>query len=103
MRQLLGLTSVLLLATTAAAASLFSTPTESKWKVTKGATSAGTVTLLTGAKGVRAEWRASAPKSPVIVFLGSNNKVWVRETGGDVELATYKGAIEKSIVPALLF
>ena len=103
MRQLLGLTSILLLATTAAAASLFSTPTESKWKVTKGATSAGTVTLLTSAKGVRAEWRASAAKSPVVVFLGSNNKVWVRETGGDVELATYKGNVEKSIVPALVF
>lgn len=103
MTRLLAVTSALILATTAAAASLFSTPTESKWKVTKGATSAGTVTLLTSAKGVRAEWRLSAAKSPLVVFLGSNNKVWVRQTGGDVELATYKGGIEKSIVPALVF
>jgi hypothetical protein len=86
-----------------AAASLFSTPTESKWTVTKGTTAAGSVTLLTSARGVRAEWRASAPKSPLVVFLGSNGKVWVRETGGDVEVAAYKGGIEKSIVPALLF
>ncbi len=86
-----------------AAASLFSIPTESKWTVTKGTTTAGTVTLLTSAKGVRAEWRASAPKSPLIVFLGQSDKVWVRETGGDVELSAYKGGMEKSIIPALLF
>ena len=93
----------ILLTAILAAASLFSTPTESKWTVTKGAANAGTVTLLTSAKGVRAEWRAAAPKSPLIVFLGGNDKVWVRETGGDVELGAYKGGIEKSIVPALLF
>jgi hypothetical protein len=86
-----------------AAVSLFSTPTESKWTVTKGATAAGTVTLLTSAKGVRAEWRAAAPKSPLVVFLGGNGKVWVRETGGDVELAAYKGGVEKQFIPALLF
>jgi hypothetical protein len=85
------------------AASLFSTPTESKWTVTKGTAAAGSVTLLTSARGVRAEWRAAAPKSPLVVFLGSNGKVWVRETGGDVELAAHKGGIEKNIVPALLF
>lgn len=93
----------ILLSAILAAVSLFSTPTDSKWTVTKGTTTVGTVTLLTSAKGVRAEWRAAAPKSPLIVFLGNNGKVWVRETGGDVELAAYKGGIEKSIVPALLF
>ena len=103
MRSILAVTALLIATVALGAPTLFSTPTESKWKVTKGATSTGTVTLLTSAKGVRAEWRASAAKSPVIVFLGSNNKVWVRETGGDVDLATYKGNVEKSIVPALLF
>ncbi len=80
---------------------LFSTPTESKWIVTKGGTAAGTVTLLTSSSGsARAELRTS-PKSPVVVFLaGRDGKVWVRESGGDVELAQYKG--EKSLVPALL-
>lgn len=81
---------------------LFSTPTESKWTVTKGGQAAGSVTLLTSAAGARAEWRASA-KSPVVVFLGSKDKIWVRGSGGDVELAQYKGGVEKSIVPALLF
>ena len=82
---------------------LFNTPTESKWTVTKGGAAAGTVTLLTGKSGVRAELRAT-PKSPVVVFLGSNNKVWARESGGDVELSAYKGTgAEKNILPALLF
>lgn len=93
-----GFPAVLILA-----AVLFNTPTETKWTVTKGGAAAGTVTLLTGKSGVRAELRAT-PKSPVIVFLGSNNKVWVRESGGDVELSAYKGTgIEKSILPALLY
>jgi hypothetical protein len=82
---------------------LFNTPTESKWTVTKGGAAAGSVTLLTGKNTVRAEFRATA-KSPVIVFLGgTDGKVWVRESGGDVELASFKGGAEKSFVPALLF
>ncbi len=40
----------------------------------------------------------------MVVFLGSNDKVWVRESGGDVELSAYKGTgAEKSILPALLY
>ena len=85
------------------AAVLFNTPTETKWTVTKGGAAAGSVTLLTGKTGVRAEFRAT-PKSPVVVFLGSGNKVWVRESGGDVELSAYKGTgAGKSILPALLY
>lgn len=103
MRGILAVTALLTATVALAAPALFSTPTESKWTVKKGATGAATVTLLTSGRGVRAEWRAAAAKSPAIVFLGSNNKVWVRQTGGDVELAAYKGGIEKSIVPALLF
>lgn len=81
---------------------LFDTPTESKWTVRKGGTAAGNVTLLTSANGVRGEYRSSA-KSPVVVFLGGNDgKVWVRQTGGDVELASYKGS-ETRFLPALLF
>ena len=81
---------------------LFSTPTESKWTVTKGAQAAGTVTLLTSSTGARAEWRATA-KSPVVVFLaGKDGKVWVRESGGDVELASYKGGAEKELLAALV-
>jgi len=95
---MIGFPAVLVLA-----AVLFNTPTESKWTVTKGGTAAGNVTLLTGKSGVRAEFRAT-PKSPVVVFLGSNDKIWVRESGGDVELSAYKGAgAEKSILPALLY
>jgi hypothetical protein len=81
---------------------LFPGATESKWKVTKGSAAAGTVTLLTGATGVRAEWRADA-KAPATVFLGGQGKVWVRESGGDVELASYKGGVDKTVVPALVF
>jgi hypothetical protein len=102
MKKLLAVAALLTATAALGAPALFSTPTESKWTVTKGGTTAGSITLLTSANGVRAEWRAAAAKSPVVVFLGSNNKVWVRETGGDVELSTYKGAA-KAFVPALLF
>lgn len=83
---------------------LFNTPTESKWTVTKGGASVGNVALLTtGKNSVRAEFRANA-KSPVVVFLGgTDGKVWARESGGDVELASFKGGAEKSFLPALLF
>lgn len=99
------MTVVVLFAATsllAAAPPLFPGATESKWKVTKGTAAAGTVTLLTGATGVRAELRADA-KAPAIVFLGKEGKVWVRESGGDVELASYKGGFERTILPALLY
>ncbi|MDQ3282342.1 MAG: hypothetical protein M3Q69_13140 [Acidobacteriota bacterium] len=102
MKRILAVLTVAVATAAIAAPPLFKTPTESKWNVTKGGSTAGTITLLTAANGTRAEWRASA-KSPVIIFLGSNDKVWVRESGGDVELASYKGGIESSIVPALLF
>lgn len=103
MRKLLMI--VVLAATASAHAApqpLFPGATESKWKVTKGSAAAGTVTLLTSATGVRAEWRADA-KAPVTIFLGGQGKVWVRETGGDAELAAHKGGIENTIVPALVF
>ena len=85
----------------AAMAALFPASTESKWDVTKNGKPAGTVTLLTGSAGVRAEYRAGA-KSPVVVFLGASEKVWVRESGGDVELSAYNGGAEKEFVPALV-
>jgi len=103
MKRILAVLTLAVASAAIAAPPLFNTPTESKWTVTKGGKAAGTVTLLTGTAGVRAEWRASAAKSPLVVFLGGSNKVWVRQTGGDVELAAYKGGIEKSIVPALVY
>jgi hypothetical protein len=81
---------------------LFQGGTESKWTLSKGATPAGTVTLLTSAAGTRAEYRAVA-KSPVVVLLGGSGKVWMRTTGGDVELASDKSTgPERIVLPALL-
>lgn len=91
----------LLITTAAVAAPLFKSASESKWSVTNDGKDAGTVTLLTRADGARAEWRASA-KSPVIVYLGDGSKVWVRETGGDVDTATHKGGDHKLFLPALI-
>ncbi|HJT16384.1 MAG TPA: hypothetical protein VJ853_03305, partial [Thermoanaerobaculia bacterium] len=75
--------------------------TESKWTVTHGKTTVGTVTLLTSSFGAaRAEWRAN---SKTTVFLLGNGKTWLRETGGDVDISTFKPtAPEHTIVPALL-
>lgn len=104
MRSFLGVV-VLLTATAAVAAPqpLFPGATESKWKVAKGTTAAGTVTLLTSATGVRAEYRGTAAKAPVVIFLGGQGKVWVRESGGDVEVASFQGGAEKTFVPALVY
>jgi hypothetical protein len=85
-----------------AAAALISGNTESKWTATRGKTTVGTVTLLTSNAGKRAEWR-TAGKSAITVFLANNGKVWMRESGGDVEMASIKPvAPEHWIVPALL-
>jgi hypothetical protein len=93
--------AVLVAATAWAAPPLFQGSTESKWTITKGGADAGTVTVLTSATGTRAEYRAGA-KAPVVVLLGGNGKLWLRESGGDVELATKKGGIEQTVLPALL-
>ena len=62
----------------------------------------GTITLLTNAKGTRAEWKATGQPA-TIIFLGGNGKVWVRTPGGDVELATISNSnIENTVAPALL-
>jgi len=76
--------------------------TESRWAVTKGTSTVGTITLLTSAKGTRAEWKG-AGQPATIIFLGGNGKVWVRTTGGDVELATISNHnVENTVTPALL-
>jgi hypothetical protein len=85
-----------------AAISLISGNTESKWTVTKGSAPAGTITLLTSGSGARAEWR-SPGKPATTVLLGGNGKVWLRTTGGDVELATISASpVENTVAPALL-
>lgn len=86
----------------AATPALFPTPSESKWSVTKGGASAGTITLLTSSTGTRAEWRTDA-KSPVRVLLGGSGKVWVRTNNVDTELETMSAMTpEYAVVPALL-
>lgn len=75
--------------------------TETKWSVTSGSTAAGTITMLSGPQGIRTEWKKD-PKAAPVVFLFVGGKTWVRETGGDIELDTYKGGVEKTVVPALM-
>jgi hypothetical protein len=85
-----------------AAVSLIGGNTESKWAVSKGSTSVGTITLLTSASGARAEWRAP-DKPATTVFIGNGGKVWRRTTGGDVELSTITTSnLENTLASALL-
>jgi hypothetical protein len=85
-----------------AAASLLSGGTESIWTVSKGSTAVGTITLLTSSAGTRAEWRGTGQPA-TIVFLGADDKVWLRTPTGDVELASVSAAsTENTVVPALL-
>lgn len=91
-----------LLVAVLAATAVISGNTESKWTVTKGSKTIGSVTLLTTSSAARAEWRAAGSKTTT-VFLLANGKVWLRETGGDVEVSTIKAtAPEDVIAPALL-
>ena len=85
-----------------AAVALIAGNTESTWTVKKGSSAVGTITLLTSGSGTRAEWKA-AGKGGTTVFLGGQGKVWLRTTGGDVELATINNTtIENAVAPALL-
>lgn len=103
MRRRLWLSSVVLLAVnTFAAPALFRSPSESRWTVSEGKRAAGTLTLLTGTTGSRAEWRAS-DKAAATVFIGTNGHVWVRGSGGDTDLAsTPPDSIANVVAPALL-
>jgi hypothetical protein len=86
----------------AATPALFSSPTESKWSVTSGGTTVGTITLLTSPTASRAEWRSDA-RSPVSVMLAGNGKVWVRTGSSDTPLETMSAMTPQfAVVPALL-
>ena len=82
--------------------SIVGSGTESKWTVTKGSTTLGTITLLTSDNANRAEWKASGQKAAT-VFLAGQGGVWLRTNGGDVPLSTISAdGVENAIVPALL-
>ncbi len=86
----------------AAAVPLLSPGTESKWKVTKGATQLGNITVLASSSASRAEWK-TAEKSPTEIFIGTGGKSWMRTTGGDIEVSTLKADLaQRIVVPALL-
>lgn len=83
-----------------AAPALFSTSSESKWSVSRGSAPIGTITLLTSSAGTRAEFRASS--GGVTTFLGGNGSVWMRGSGGDVDLATISATTPESTSAAAL-
>lgn len=86
----------------AAAAPLLNPGTESKWKVMKGATHLGTITVLTSSSASRAEWKTTDKAAPE-VFIGTSGKAWMRSTGGDIELSTLKADLpQRIVIPALL-
>ena len=98
--------AALLVAAAAQAAppALFPAATQSNWSVTKGGKSVGTITLLTSSNATRAEFRAEGGKSAAAtVFLGGQNKVWLRVTGGDTELESMNATtVENTTAPAIL-
>ena len=84
----------------AAAPPLFNSPSESKWTVAQGSKSIGTITLLTGNSGTRAEYRSSS--GTVTTLLGGNGGVWMRASGGDVDLATISATTPETTTAAAL-
>ena len=98
------LSSWLLLAGTTAlfaAPPLFTGATESKWILASGTRSLGTITLLTSSSGTRAEFRPQTG-SPVTTLLGGNGTVWLRASGGDVELSTISASTPEQTAAAAL-
>jgi hypothetical protein len=86
-----------------AAPALFPNATQSNWSVTTGGKAAGTITLLTSANATRAEFRGRGNSAAATVFLGGQNKVWLRVTGGDTELESMSATgVENITAPALL-
>jgi hypothetical protein len=86
----------------AAVAPLVNSGTESKWKVTKGTAQIGTVTVLTSATAGRAEWKTNEKSTPE-VFIGTGGKIWMRATGGDVDVATLSATMApRDVAQALL-
>ncbi|MCU1347496.1 MAG: hypothetical protein JWO56_526 [Acidobacteria bacterium] len=86
-----------------AAPALFPTATQSNWSVTKGGKPLGTITLLTSPQATRAEFRGEGKSTAATVFLGGQNKVWLRVTGGDAELESMSVTnVENTTAPALL-
>jgi hypothetical protein len=77
-----------------AAPPLFTSATESKWTVTQGSKSIGTITLLTSSSGTRAEFRPLS--GSVSTFLGGNNSVWMRSGGQDTDVATISATTPES-------
>lgn len=84
----------------ASAPPLFNSPSESKWTVTQGSNSIGTITLLTSDSGTRAEFRSSS--GAVTTLLGGNGSVWMRTSGGDVDLATISATTPETTTAAAL-
>ena len=84
----------------AAAPPLFHSPSESKWAVTQGSKPIGTITLLTSNSGTRAEFHSSA--GTVTTLLGGNGSVWMRTSGGDVDLATISATTPETTSAAAL-
>jgi hypothetical protein len=79
---------------------LFSGATESKWAVTKGSSSIGTITLLTSANGTRAEFRS--PSGTVTTLLGGNGSVWLHASANDTDLATISATTPETTTAAAL-
>jgi hypothetical protein len=100
MRRIAWLFAVPFLAAGAlAAATLFNTPTESKWSVKSGDAAVGTIVVISDGTHARAEWQP-VDRTPQVTVIATDKKLWVSSAGGDVELASFKGGIEKTILPA---
>ncbi len=101
MKSVLRSSFLVLIASAAfAAPPLFNGASESKWTLASGTKSLGTITLLTSSAGTRAEVRGAS--GIVTTYLGGNGNVWLRASGGDVELSTISAATPESNAAAAL-
>jgi hypothetical protein len=92
MRKAIGAVMVMCAAAAyAAAPGVVSPGTQSTFNVTSGGKTLGMMTLLTSTSAARAEWKPSSGGKAVAttVYIADGKTVWLRATGGDVDLATF--------------
>src|SRR5262249_25088231 len=79
--------------------------TQSTWSATSGGKTFGVMTLLTSSNAARAEWKPSSggKAATTTVYIADGKKIWVRATGGDIELAVFStNFVEQIAAEALL-
>lgn len=99
-RVTMALMLVVLAALPISAATALYQAGESKWFVTQGKTAVASAVVKSDGAKVRVDWAPTSGQATS--FVAANGKIFVKGAKGDTDFASFKGATERAIVPALL-